>query len=26
VAIAEEIKEMIENAGYPCRQKHRDIS
>jgi UPF0042 nucleotide-binding protein len=26
VAIAEEIKEVIENAGYPSRLKHRDIS
>ncbi len=26
VAIAEEIKEVIENAGYPIRLKHRDIS
>jgi UPF0042 nucleotide-binding protein len=26
VAIAEEIKELIENAGYPSRLKHRDIS
>ncbi|HVN72788.1 MAG TPA: RNase adapter RapZ, partial [Desulfomonilia bacterium] len=26
VAIAEEIKEEIENAGYPSRLKHRDIS
>jgi len=26
VAIAEEIKESIENAGYPSRLKHRDIS
>ncbi len=26
VAIAEAIKEVIENAGYPSRLKHRDIS
>ncbi len=26
VAIAEEISEVIEAAGYPCRLKHRDIA
>ena len=26
VAVAEEIKHIIDNAGYPCRLKHRDIS
>lgn len=26
VAVAEEIKQVIENSGYPIRLKHRDIS